>query len=109
MLADATERIKYHIALMESLEFCDVLHDVRSFDHKMFQQTLLDILDSKAPLLPNDEDSNSNESRNRLFELNLASKLVRANLNPSLGEPDLSYEVDGKRFFIACKRPFFEI
>jgi hypothetical protein len=106
LLGDAADCIKYHIALMESLEFSNALHDVRSLHRTMLQRTIRGILNANAPMLPLDENANSNESRNRLFELNLASKLVRANLNPSFEEPDLSCEVDGKRFFIACKRPF---
>jgi hypothetical protein len=106
LLSDAAERVKYETALMESLEFSDILRDIRAIDRTLLKRTMRGILNAKAPLLPSDEDSNSNEARNRLFELNLASKLVRAGLNPSLGEPDLSCEVDGKRLFIACKRPY---
>jgi hypothetical protein len=106
LLSDVADRVKYEIALMESLEFSDILRDVRSIDHTMLQETMKGILNTKAPLLPSDEDSNSNEARNRLFELNLASKLVRAGLSPSLGESDLSCEVDGKCLFIACNRPY---
>jgi hypothetical protein len=94
---------EHMMACMESMEFGDVLQHVRAYDRQSLQRTLKAVLN--GPVLQYDEDMNSNESRNRLFELTMASKLSRAHLNPSLSEPDLMCDVDGKRLFIACKRP----
>jgi hypothetical protein len=56
--------------------------------------------------LPTEEDENSNQSRNVLFELSIASKMWRVGLTPELGEhPDVSCVVDQKLLLIECKRP----
>jgi hypothetical protein len=96
-LGRAEQRLMYHIALLEGLEFSEILSHARPLNRTGLQQTLRAILNARAPVLPVDEDANSNESRNRLFELNLAAKLLRARVNVSLGEPDLICELDGRR------------
>ena len=62
-----------------------------------------------GPLLPNDEDKNSNEARNTLFELNVAARLRRAGFIASPGiDADVECEFDGRKLFVECKRPFRE-
>jgi hypothetical protein len=54
-----------------------------------------------GPVLPTEEDKNTNHGRNILFELNLAAKLWTVGIMPTLGEhPDLSCEIDGKKLLI---------
>ena len=92
------------IALTEAAEFGDVGDFISQYGEHGVRRTLGRVLD--GPVLPADEDPNSNDPRNRLFEFVIASKLWRAGLQPRLGDrPDVSCEVRGKTFFIECKRP----
>ena len=92
------------IALTEAAEFGDVGDFISQYGEHGVRRTLGRVLD--GPVLPADEDPNSDDPRNRLFEFVIASKLWRAGLQPRLGDrPDVSCEVRGKTFFIECKRP----
>lgn len=91
-------------ALTESAEFADVMEFVQQYGATDVLRTLRRVLD--GPDLPIDEDQHSNEGRNRLFELVVATKLWKAGLRPRLGDrPDLTCEVRGKLFYVECKRP----
>lgn len=62
-----------------------------------------------APMLIKDEDYNSSEGRNTMFELQLFSKLVALDFDvslPSDQHPDILVNVDGNTYFIECKRIF---
>jgi hypothetical protein len=93
-------------ACMESLEFGDVLRHARTCDPNALQRALKVVL--QGPVDQSDENINSNHPRNTMFELNIAAKLSRAQFTPILGEPDVICDVEGKRLFIPCKRPFLE-
>lgn len=62
-----------------------------------------------APMLMKDENLNSSEGRNTMFELRLFTKLVAldfdANL-PAEQHPDILVNVNGNTYFIECKRIF---
>jgi len=93
------------VVLTESTELGDLEPFLQTVDPKIAAEKLVHILG--GPLLPSDEDSNSNQPRNLLFELNLAARLWRAGFPPELGEhPDLAIVVGERRFLIQCKRPF---
>lgn len=93
------------IALSESAELSSLLPFFEACDRKILRRKLRDVLN--GPYLPSEEDPNSNQARNILFELNLAAKLWTAGLAPKLGEhPDLSCVTDTAEIFIECKRPF---
>lgn len=97
--------LHYIVTLTESAELGDTLPFLRTCDPKVIAPKLQDVL--RGPVLPTDEDADSNQSRNTLFELNLAARLHRVGLKPSIGEhPDVACEVDGKELFFQCKRPF---
>jgi hypothetical protein len=100
-----TDRLAHVVALAESHEL--VLLDLflrANASSDILQRKLREALD--GPVLPTEEDKNTNHGRNILFELNLAAKLWTVGIMPTLGEhPDLSCEIDGKKLLIACKRP----
>lgn len=99
------EGLHYIITLTESTEFGDILPFLRTCDPNVIRPKLRNVL--RGPLLPTDEDADSNQARNILFELNLAARLHRAGFEPVVGErPDVACEVDGKWLFFECKRPF---
>ncbi len=99
-----TEHFESLLALSESAELGDIVPFVSQSDPAVLKPKLRDVL--RGPALPNDENMNSSQSRNVLFELNCAHKLWRAGLAPRLGEhPDLTCEVQAAKFFIECKRP----
>jgi len=100
-----SDQLKSTVALTESTELGDIEPFLQTVDAQTAAAKLVHVLG--GPLLPSDEDSNTNQPRNLLFELNLAARLWRAGFPPELGEhPDLAIEVGRKRFLIQCKRPF---
>lgn len=99
------QRLHYIIALTESTELGEVVPFLRTCNPDVIRPKLQAVL--RGPLLPTDEDADSNQSRNILFELNLATRLHRAGVEPVIGEhPDVACEVGGKWLFFECKRPF---
>jgi hypothetical protein len=99
-----TDRVLSGIALWECTEFATLLRFMKAQRRTVIRPKLERILD--GPLLPTDEDQNSNRGRNILFELDLAAKLWTAGLAPVLGErPDLSCTIDDRLLLIECKRP----
>jgi hypothetical protein len=99
-----TDRAIAGFAQVESLELADLVPFLTTYEETVLQPKVRAILG--GPVLPGDENHASNQARNIMFELSLASKLARAGLTPRLGEhPDLECEVDGKRLWIECKRP----
>jgi hypothetical protein len=97
--------LEYVVALTESTELGDLLPFIQTCDATIVRRKLLQIL--TGPPLPSDEDPNSNQSRNVLFELSLAAKLHRAGLAPMLADtPDVACQVLGKQLYFECKRPF---
>jgi len=73
------------IALTEAAEFGDVGDFISQYGEHGVRRTLGRVLD--GPVLPADEDPNSNDPRNRLFEFVIASKLWRAGLQSPWGPP----------------------
>lgn len=62
-----------------------------------------------APMLMKDENYNSSEGRNTMFELRLFTKLVALNFDanlPTEQHPDILVNVGGNTYFIECKRIF---
>jgi hypothetical protein len=99
------DRRQSFAALTEGAELVEILPFARSVPSKTITPKLRDIL--KGPALPMEEDSNTNQARNILFELNLATKLSRAGLAPDLGaSSDLRCVVKGRTILFECKRPF---
>ena len=93
-------------ALTESFELADILPFARSLAPEIIKRRLMKIL--LGPARPADETTNTNEARNILFELTMASKLWRAGLVPELVEPDIRCQVGGRAVYVACERPFSE-
>jgi hypothetical protein len=101
------ENLDYVLSLTESIEFIDAVSLLKTCDVAVIRRKIVTVLG--GPVLPNDEDENSNEARNTLFELNLASKLRRAGLNASPGmDADIECRIGGEHLLIECKRPFWE-
>jgi hypothetical protein len=99
-----TERAIAGVAQVESLELADLVPFLKTCEQTVLQPKVRAILG--GPVLPTDEDQASNQARNIMFELSLASKLARTGLAPQLGEhPDLQCEIEGKPLWIECKRP----
>jgi hypothetical protein len=102
---DEAQRHKYLVALMEGAEVSLLLPYLQQCEPTAVSPKLKACL--SGPIMPNDEDSNSNQARNIQFELFLARTLWRARFQPVLGEhPDLKCQVDNKWFFFECKRLF---
>ncbi len=59
-----------------------------------------------GPIMPEDENPASNQSRNILFEFVLAATLWGASVPVALAEPDLRCTFSDRTVFIACKRMF---
>jgi hypothetical protein len=94
----------YTIALVEAHEIGATSDFVVARPRHQIQRTMRRIL--SGPLLPNDEDTASNQSRNTLFEIIVASTLARAGLAADLGEPDVRVLQQPGTVYIACKRIF---
>lgn len=62
----------------------------------------------KAPLLMMDENPNTNEGRNTLFELRLFSRFISKGFKPqlSLNHPDILLQINERQYVFECKRPF---
>ena len=76
---------------------------MRSCPPDVVRPKLRDVL--AGPVLPRDEDENTNHARNILFELNLGAKLFEGGAAPMLGErPDLSCMRQDKKLLLECKR-----
>ncbi|MCM2359407.1 MAG: hypothetical protein NDI77_14750 [Geobacteraceae bacterium] len=91
-----------------SLTECDafirihsVLKNVESA--KLPRQTLKDVVG--GPLLPRDETPNSAQSRNKLFELELAARFHEAGIHIT-GFDDIQLYLDGYHIGVQCKRPY---
>jgi hypothetical protein len=97
-------RVRASTALTEGAEFVDSLPFIRTVPRYIIRRKLTSIL--QGPPLPTDEDPNTNQARNVLFELTMASKLWRAGLAPELGEPDIRCWMNGRALYLECKRPF---
>lgn len=70
---------------------------------KLPRQTLKDIVG--GPLLPRDETPNSAQSRNKLFELELAARHYEAGIEIT-GFDDIQMYLEGYHIGIQCKRPY---
>jgi hypothetical protein len=96
---------KYLVALMEGEEVSLLLPYLQESEPTAVAPKLKACL--SGPIMPNDEDSNSNQARNIQFEIFLARTLWRAGFQPVLGEhPDLKCRVDSRWFLFECKRLF---
>lgn len=101
------ENLEYVLSLTESLEFIGAVLFLKTCEKEVLRRKIATVL--RGPVLPNDEDENSNEARNSLFELNLASKLRKTGLDASPGmDADIECTIGGKHLLIECKRPFKE-
>lgn len=91
-----------------SLTECDAFIRVHSFlknfkSSELPRQTLKDVVG--GPLLPRDEMPNSAQSRNKLFELELAARCHEAGINIT-GFDDIQLYLYGHHIGIQCKRPY---
>jgi hypothetical protein len=99
--------VRSFTALTEGSELAGILPFLLSVSPEMIKRKLRDVL--KGPPLATAETANTNQARNVLFELNVASKLWRGGFAPELGEqPDVGCWVDGRAVYVECKRPFSE-
>jgi hypothetical protein len=98
------DRVRAFTALTEGAELVESLPFIRTVPRYLIRRKLARVL--QGPPLPTDENANTTEGRNVLFELTMASKLWRAGLEPQLGEPDIRCWVDGRAVYVECKRPF---
>lgn len=100
--------LEYIVALSEGVQFGDILDQLADAEPTILKRKLRDTM--RGPLLPSDEDANSNHARNTLFELALAARLKRAGFQPTLEEkrPDVTCRIDNRLFGFECKRVFSE-
>jgi hypothetical protein len=101
------ENLDYVLSLTESVEFIDAVSLLKTCDVAVVRRKIAAVLG--GPLLPDDENENSNEARNTLFELNLVSKMRRAGFDAKPGmNADIECKVGDKYVLVECKRPFRE-
>ena len=89
---------------VEGIEFVDALKCLREKQVEIPAALL-----KKALAGPSDavrENHNSNQGRNAMFELLMASMVARQNLFPILGQvnPDVEFQFQGRRVLMECKR-----
>lgn len=93
------------VALTDSQEFVTVVAYLRSVPTERAKKKMQVVL--QGPELPVDEDGNSSEARNTMFELNLAARIQRAGMTVDIGgDADLEFMCKGVRWFGECKRPY---
>jgi hypothetical protein len=93
------------VALTESQELVTILPFLKSVPADRARKKLQVVL--QGPELPVDENETSNHARNTMFELNLAARLHRAQLDVQIGgDADLEFSYAGVRWFGECKRPY---
>jgi hypothetical protein len=97
-------RVRAFTAVTEGAELVESLPFIRTVPRYLIRRKLARVL--QGPPLPTDESANTNEGRNVLFELTMASKLWGAGLAPELGEPDIRCWLDRRAVYVECKRPF---
>jgi hypothetical protein len=92
------------LALTECLELSVAAQYLATLDATGAAKKLRLVL--SGPNRVADEDAASNQSRNTLFEIQLAAQAWRANIPTHLGPvSDVLCEFRGKPLFIECKRP----
>jgi hypothetical protein len=96
----------YYFGLVEAHEFCDIFRAFEKEDPKLIEPKLERAL--SGPIRPADETAKTTDGRNTMFELALAAQLRLGGADVSVGEPDISVTLSGKRFLVECKRPFRE-
>ena len=100
------DTLPYLVALSECHELAGLRDFLPTCDPSVLKTKLRLVL--RGPDLPLDEDTATSEARNTLFELSFGAMLWHGGLNPTLGvHPDLTCEIDGRAYFIECKRPFY--
>jgi hypothetical protein len=89
-------------SFLEGSEIYGVLKEFEKESDEKFEPYLKKIL--SGPYIP-DLSENKTESRDIMFELNMAARFRKANIICDLVEPDLKIKHEGHVFFVACKRP----
>ena len=99
---------KYLHGLWILSEINHIMKSVDGFDKEILTTKLKKII--KGPLILKDETPTSNEARNTMFELVLASDLLRNGYQTYLGEPnpDIKVVLPKKTYLFECKRVFSE-
>lgn len=95
---------QYVVSLTESREVGESLPFLRTCRPEAIIDRIRRVL--AEPIMPEDENPASNQSRNILFELVLAATLWRASVPVALAEPDLRCTFSDRTVLIACKRMF---
>ena len=103
---DATEEDTYY-AMSDGASFGRIAAEISELpSHLLPRRTLQDIL--KGPLVPSQEKPGSTATpRNKFVELELAAFCSSAGCK-LLGFDDLTFEFEGCRYVIECKRPWHE-
>ena len=71
--------------------------------HRLPRGPLKDIL--QGPLASSDETPHNSDARNKFVELEMAAHCARAGFR-LLGFDDLTFEFEGRKYHVECKRPF---
>jgi aspartyl-tRNA(Asn)/glutamyl-tRNA(Gln) amidotransferase subunit B len=90
-------------SLAESMEVGDLPDALRNVEPSILKDRLRRAF--RGPIIPVGEDANTNDARNIMFELVLASFLSSAGFDVSLRkEVDIEASVENYRFVVECKR-----
>lgn len=92
--------------LEDLLKVFEIIDDVDKASYSVLIKKLKTVFN--APLLMMQENSNTNEGRNILFELRLFSRLITKGFSPrlSFGHPDIQLHINNHEYMFECKRPF---
>ncbi len=94
-----------YFALHDITVLGDILPFLKDEDRGVIKGKIKKILRMDSPPL---EDLPNNEARNTLWELNLYSRLKRANIQATLGDPnpDILATLGQRQYYIQCKRVY---
>jgi hypothetical protein len=91
-------------SLAESMELAEFPQTLGHVDKTILRERLEKVF--RGPIVPSDEDANSNEARNTAFELAVASLLSSAGFSVQLEKEysDVGARLGNLKFVIECKR-----
>jgi len=102
-LVSQTGNVALMWSLVESMELGNLQNNLPTVEPAILAAVLRRAL--KGPILPTEEDPTSNDARNTMFELALASFLSSAGFVIHLqAETDLAVQLGDLRFGVECKR-----
>lgn len=107
-LVDDGNQVELQWSLVEGLEFLEIFDGLRQMAPNRWKEKLVTAL--QGPIVPDEESADSNLGRNTMFELNVGGRLTQKGILVDLPQdnPDILCEINFRKIFLQCKRPFSE-